>query len=60
VELYLHFPNTISGRDAQLSTGTTLPYLTFSLPVKYFIQILMENLKEKHNLGDVDGRILLK
>jgi hypothetical protein len=27
VELYLHSPNTFSWRDAQLSTGTTLPLL---------------------------------
>jgi hypothetical protein len=28
-ELYLHFPNTPSWRGAYLSTGTTLPYLSF-------------------------------
>jgi hypothetical protein len=30
VELYLHFPNTPPWRGAWWSTGTNLPYLTFS------------------------------
>jgi hypothetical protein len=37
VELYLHFPNTPSWRDASLSTGTTLP-----LPLSRYIYIYRE------------------
>jgi hypothetical protein len=31
VKLYLHSPNTYSWRGAWLSTGTTLPFLTFKM-----------------------------